>query len=84
MPGNEMRQEMVIIGKDTFMKIANMPWQRTEEGSGKTTLATTIAGLAQQFRTTDVTQRMGYRNVASVIGGYKALVQEQWAMKKEN
>ena len=34
--------------------------------------------------TVDVAQRMGYRNVASVIGGYKALVQEQWVMKKEN
>ena len=32
--------------------------------------------------TAEVAQRMGYRNVASVIGGYKALVQEQWAMKK--
>ena len=32
--------------------------------------------------TVDVAQRMGYRNVASVIGGYKALVQEQWLTKK--
>ncbi len=30
----------------------------------------------------DVAQHMGYRNVASVIGGYKALVQEQWPTKK--
>src|SRR5881394_1273192 len=29
-----------------------------------------------------VAQRMGYRNVASVVGGYKALAQEQWPMKK--
>lgn len=28
--------------------------------------------------TADVAQRMGYRNVASLIGGYKALVQAQW------
>jgi len=34
--------------------------------------------------TADVAQRMGYRNVASVVGGYKGLVQEQWAMKKGN
>ena len=26
-------------------------------------------------------QAMGYRNVASLIGGYKALVQSQWPMK---
>jgi rhodanese-related sulfurtransferase len=31
--------------------------------------------------TADVAQRMGYRNVFSVIGGYKALVQNSWPMK---
>ena len=30
--------------------------------------------------TADVAQRMGYRNVASLIGGYKALVQAGWTM----
>ena len=30
----------------------------------------------------DVAQRMGYRNVASLKGGYKALVQEKWPMAK--
>ena len=28
-------------------------------------------------------QKMGYRNVFSVIGGYKALVESQWPMKNE-
>lgn len=32
--------------------------------------------------TCDVAQRMGYRNVASLIGGYKALVAAGWPMKK--
>ena len=32
--------------------------------------------------TADVAQRMGYRNVASLIGGYKELVKEQWPMAK--
>jgi rhodanese-related sulfurtransferase len=32
--------------------------------------------------TADVAQRMGYRNVRSLIGGYKGLVQAQWPMKK--
>src|SRR5580765_6739828 len=32
--------------------------------------------------TADVAQRMGYRNVTSLVGGYKALVKEQWPMKK--
>ena len=32
--------------------------------------------------TADVAQRMGYRNVASLKGGYKALAQAAWPMKK--
>ena len=32
--------------------------------------------------TADVAKRMGYRNVASLIGGYKALVQANWPMAK--
>lgn len=32
--------------------------------------------------TADVAQRMGYKNVASLIGGYKGLVQAQWPMAK--
>lgn len=31
--------------------------------------------------TADAAQKMGYRNVASLIGGYKALVQSKWPMK---
>lgn len=32
--------------------------------------------------TCEVAQRMGYKNVASVIGGYKALVQGAWPIAK--
>jgi rhodanese-related sulfurtransferase len=32
--------------------------------------------------TADVSKRMGYRNVASLIGGYKALVTAGWVMTK--
>ena len=31
--------------------------------------------------TAAVAQKMGYRNVYSLMGGYKGLVQEQWPMK---
>ena len=34
--------------------------------------------------TADAAQHMGYRNVHSLIGGYKALVEANWPMKKEN
>jgi rhodanese-related sulfurtransferase len=32
--------------------------------------------------TADVAKKMGYRNVASLIGGYKHLVQTNWPMTK--
>lgn len=32
--------------------------------------------------TCEVAQRMGYRNVKSLIGGYKALVAENWPMAR--
>jgi rhodanese-related sulfurtransferase len=32
--------------------------------------------------TAEAAQKMGYRNVASLLGGYKALVTAQWPMKK--
>jgi rhodanese-related sulfurtransferase len=32
--------------------------------------------------TANVAQRMGYRNVASLIGGFKAMVQAGWPMTK--
>ncbi len=33
--------------------------------------------------TADVAQKMGYKNVASLIGGYKGLVAANWPMKAE-
>jgi rhodanese-related sulfurtransferase len=33
--------------------------------------------------TAEVAQRMGYKNVASLIGGYKGLVQAGWTMTSE-
>ena len=33
--------------------------------------------------TCDVAKRMGYRNVSSLIGGYKALVAANWPMAKQ-
>ena len=34
--------------------------------------------------TAEVAQRMGYKNVASLIGGYKGLVQAGWPMASAN
>jgi len=33
--------------------------------------------------TADAAQRMGYRNVASIIGGYRAMLAAAWPMKGE-
>src|SRR6185503_9636928 len=33
--------------------------------------------------TCDVAQRMGYKNVSSLVGGYKALLAAQWPMTKQ-
>jgi len=38
-------------------------------------------GGFRSILTAEVAQRMGYRKVRSVIGGYKGLVQAQWPMK---
>jgi len=34
--------------------------------------------------TAEAAKKMGYRNVASLIGGYKALVAAQWPMRRES
>ena len=34
--------------------------------------------------TADVAQRMGYKNVSSLIGGYKAMVQASWTIKSRD
>jgi len=39
-------------------------------------------GGYRSILTCDVAQRMGYRNVASLAGGYKALVAAGWPMAK--
>jgi len=38
-------------------------------------------GGYRSILTADAAQKMGYRNVFSVIGGYKALVAAKWPMK---
>jgi len=78
-PGREIQQEMIITGKDTFMKVGDMPWRKTEANSSETTMVTTIARMAQQFRATDVEQRMTkYEDVRFVgpetLDGSPALV----------
>ena len=41
-------------------------------------------GGYRSILTCDVAQKMGYKNVTSLIGGYKGLVAANWAMKKES
>ena len=48
----------------------------------KTEIIMYCGGGYRSVLTADVAQRMGYRNVHSLIGGYKGLVQAQWPMEK--
>jgi|SRR5581483_3141529 len=41
-------------------------------------------GGFRSILTADVAQKMGYRNVFSVMGGYKGLVEARWPMKAGN
>ena len=58
MQGRNLGQEMIIVGKDTFTRISDMPWQKGVMNTGEGTLATTIGEMANQFRLEDVAQRM--------------------------
>jgi rhodanese-related sulfurtransferase len=40
-------------------------------------------GGFRSILTADIAQKMGYKNVSSLVGGYKGLVQAQWPMKKD-
>lgn len=40
-------------------------------------------GGYRSILTCDVAQKMGYKNVSSLIGGYKGLVAANWPMKKD-
>ena len=46
----------------------------------ETELIMYCGGGYRSVLTVDVAQRMGYKNVASLIGGYKALVAANWPM----
>jgi rhodanese-related sulfurtransferase len=46
-----------------------------------TELIVYCGGGYRSIMTADNAQKMGYRNVYSIIGGYKALVQNQWPIK---
>jgi rhodanese-related sulfurtransferase len=50
-------------------------------GDPNTEIIMYCGGGYRSVLTADVAQRMGYRNVASLFGGYKALVASQWPMK---
>jgi rhodanese-related sulfurtransferase len=48
----------------------------------KTEIIMYCGGGYRSALTCEVAQRMGYRNVASLLGGYKAMVQAGWPMAK--
>jgi rhodanese-related sulfurtransferase len=49
----------------------------------KTEILMYCGGGYRSVLTADAAQKMGYQNVFSIVGGYKALVSANWAMKRE-
>lgn len=49
----------------------------------KTEILMYCGGGYRSVLTADAAQKMGYQNVFSIIGGYKALVSANWQMKSE-
>ncbi len=70
-------KEAVHLGKGVLERdIENMfPDKSTE-------LIMYCGGGYRSALTADVAQRMGYQNVHSLAGGYKALLEAEWPMKK--
>ena len=49
----------------------------------KTEIIMYCGGGFRSALTADAAQKMGYRNVHSLIGGYKAMVRANWPIKKD-
>jgi rhodanese-related sulfurtransferase len=73
------RGEAVHLGKGVLERdIENLfPDKSTE-------LIMYCGGGFRSALTAEVAQRMGYPNVHSLAGGYKALLKADWPMKKPN
>jgi hypothetical protein len=64
--GRSTGQEMILIGKDTYMRVSGVPWQKSAMNPFLGALATTIDELGPQFR--DVAQRMTKYEDVKLIG----------------
>jgi rhodanese-related sulfurtransferase len=69
--------EAVHLGKGVLERDIEKMFPDTQ-----TELIMYCGGGYRSVLTADMAERMGYKNVASLKGGYKALVKEQWPMSK--
>jgi rhodanese-related sulfurtransferase len=61
--------------------------ERDIEGAipdNKTEIIMYCGGGYRSVLTADVAKKMGFKNVASLIGGYKGMVAANWPMKKDD
>lgn len=69
--------EAVHLGKGVFERDVEKKFP-----DPNTELIMYCGGGYRSALTADVAQRMGYRNVYSVIGGYKAMLAADWPMRR--
>ena len=75
---NGHAKEAVHLGKGVFERdLENMIPDPNRE------IIMYCGGGYRSVLTASVAQKMGYRNVYSLAGGYKALLKSDWPMKKE-
>ncbi len=70
--------EAVHLGKGVFERDLE-----TRFPDPNTEIIMYCGGGYRSALTADAAQKMGYRNVFSLAGGYKGMVAAQWPMKKE-
>lgn len=69
-------EQAVHLGKGVFERDLEKMYPDTN-----TEILMYCGGGYRSILTAEVAQKMGYGNVFSIIGGYKALVTEKWPMK---
>jgi len=74
---NGHAKEAVHLGKGVFERDIEKLFPDTDAE-----IIMYCGGGYRSVLTCDVAQRMGYKNVSSLIGGYKALVTANWPMAK--
>jgi rhodanese-related sulfurtransferase len=80
--GNEWNAGHAVEAKHLGKGILERDLEKAFPDAG-TEIIMYCGGGFRSAMTCDAAQRMGYKNVFSLAGGYKAMVKSDWPMKKE-